>query len=78
MLHIVPNLTCAVLLNFVYEQTRNKELWLIVISCVSLLYGGGGLYIGFVSLLLSYVGLMTMKQTNEGKDNKKLFCNLTV
>ena len=41
-------------------------------------YGGGGLYIGFVSLLLSYMGLMTMKQTNEGKDNKKLFCNLTV
>ncbi len=78
ILHIVPNLTCAILLNFVYEQTRNKELWLIVISCVSLVYGGGGLYIGFASLLLSYVGLMTMKQTNEGKDNKKLFCNLTV
>ena len=74
--HVFPNLTFVIILSFVYEQTINKEIWLLSISIISLLFGGGGFYIGSACLLASYAGLMTMKNTNEGKDKRKLFCQL--
>jgi len=77
LFHILPNLTFVILLSFVYEQTINKEVWLLTISIVSLVFGGGGFYIGSACLLASYAGLMTMKNTNEGKDKKALFCQLS-
>lgn len=76
LFHIFPNVVYSVLLSIFYEKSNNKEIWLLSIAGVSLLYGGGGFYISTVCLLISYVGLITMKNSGDIKDNKKLFCGV--
>lgn len=75
IMHILPNSILCILLCFMYEKTINKEIWLISIASVSLLYGGGGFYIGSAACMLSWVGLSAMKKNSEGdKDKRSLFC----
>ena len=77
--HVFPNVLFIFLLVYVYDKTSNKEIWLLGICIVSFLYGGGGFYVSSVSLLISYIGLIAMKNKNEGKDKKVLLCvNLRV
>jgi len=76
LFHIFPNVVYSVLLSILYEKSNNKEVWLLSIAGVSMLYGGGGFYISTVCLLVSYVGLITMKNSGDIKDNKKLFCGV--
>lgn len=72
--HVFPNVLFIFLLVYVYDKTTNKEMWLLGICIVSFLYGGGGFYVSSVSLLISYIGLIAMKNKNEGKDKKVLLC----
>jgi cellulose synthase/poly-beta-1,6-N-acetylglucosamine synthase-like glycosyltransferase len=74
--HVVPNVTYVILLAFVYNKTRQKELWLIIIGSVSFLFGGGGFYIGSLCLFVSYAGLITMKNSTEDKEKKSLICKV--
>lgn len=76
LFHILPNTVYSGLLSTLYEKSTNKEVWLLSVAGVSLVYGGGGFYISVICLIISYIGLITMKNTGDIKDNKKLFCGV--
>ncbi len=76
LVHIVPNIVYIVVLLIVYETTIRKELILIVVCIVSLLFGGAGAYIGSLCLLIAYIGLFIMKGANKNKGKKILFCKV--
>ena len=76
LFHIVPNVVFVVLLTYAFNRSAQKEVSFLVLAVLSFLIGGGGLYLGTLSLLVSYAGLITMKNRSEDKDKKILFCKV--
>ena len=66
----------VVLMTYAFNRSAQKEVFFVVLAFLSFVVGGGGLYLGSLSLLVSYAGLITMKNRSEDKGKKILFCKV--
>lgn len=76
LFHILPNVVYVVLMTYAFNRSAQKEVFFVVLAFLSFVVGGGGLYLGSLSLLVSYAGLITMKNRSEDKGKKILFCKV--